>query len=101
MNKICTVCRKSITPDNWVSQDLCKICYLLLKGGNRKCNICNEIKDVIYFERAFLNTCFQCEDNLLLGPYTIYYKCKRCRNRDNKESIKYRCRKKTVFFYIT
>ena len=98
MDKICTVCGKVITPDNGVSQDLCKICDLLLKGGTRQCNICTEIKDVIYFERTFLNTCFSCINNLLVGPYPIYYKCKRCRNRC--ENIKYRCRRKKCIFYI-
>ena len=55
---ICTVCWKLITPDNCISQDLCKICDLLLKGGTRQCKICNEIKDVIYFERTYFESVY-------------------------------------------
>ena len=58
---ICTICWKLITADNYISQDLCKTCDLVLKGGTRQCNICNEIKDIIFFERNYLRTCFQCQ----------------------------------------
>ena len=61
---ICSICFKLITQDNYISQDLCKICDIVLKGGTRQCNICNEIKDVIYFERTYLKTCFQCYDKI-------------------------------------
>ena len=62
LNNCCSVCLKTEVPDKYFvnSLNLCLCCDEIVKGGQKRCRDCKEIKDIETFERPYLLKCKTC-----------------------------------------
>jgi len=62
INNCCGVCLKTDIPIEYFipSLNLCLCCDEVLKGGQKRCKICKEMKDIDSFERPYLCRCKNC-----------------------------------------
>jgi len=58
----CSRCLKFLVPDCYFLKDvnLCICCDEILKGGEKRCRACKELKNINDFERPYLIRCKQC-----------------------------------------
>jgi hypothetical protein len=58
---ICTACNKDI-PDIYYKYEhrMCRCCYEISLGGEKRCSTCGEMKDITLFGRPYLFRCRKC-----------------------------------------
>ena len=62
LNYCCSVCLKTDIPIQYFIPllNVCLCCDEISKGGEKRCRICKELKDITTFERPYLSKCKSC-----------------------------------------
>jgi len=62
LNNCCSICLKTDIAEKYFinSVNLCLCCDELMKGGQKRCRDCKEMKDIETFERPYLVKCKAC-----------------------------------------
>ena len=86
----CINCNRNVRSCYYVpDKSLCNVCDKILKGGNKKCRVCKEEKEISLFERPYLTRCKQCSNKASKEHY----------KQKEEHSIKCECGKLVSYFY--